>query len=220
MVHGPCIMRKMEKMTFEQVKTVVKTMAKVAEDNEAYFSELDGVMGDADFGVSLATGFRAVMNNWDKYDMTSIGSFLLGITTAISGSTGGCSGPVWGTLFMRCGMSFRDKTELTISEISAGLQNAIEGIMKRGGAHLGDKTLLDALDAIVKSLDQSAADGKSMNEALGAAAKAAYDTREGTKQWIAKRGRQSFTGDRSIGTYDPGIVAIGDMAVAIAAALK
>ena len=66
MVHGPCIMRKMEKMTFEQVKTVVKTMAKVAEDNEAYFSELDGVMGDADFGVSLATGFRAVMNNWDK----------------------------------------------------------------------------------------------------------------------------------------------------------
>lgn len=90
----------MENMTFEQVQTVVKTMAKVAKDNEAYFCELDGVMGDADFGVSLATGFQSVMDKWDTYDMSTIGSFLLGVTTAITSCTGGCSGPVWGTLFM------------------------------------------------------------------------------------------------------------------------
>ncbi len=65
----------MENMTFEQVQTVVKTMAKVAKDNEAYFCELDGVMGDADFGVSLATGFQSVMDKWDTYDMSTIGSF-------------------------------------------------------------------------------------------------------------------------------------------------
>lgn len=210
----------MEKMTFEQVQTVVKTMAKVAEENEQYFSELDGVMGDADFGVSLASGFRNVMAQWNTYNMSSIGDFLLGVTQAITSSTGGCSGPVWGTLFMRTGMAFRGKQEISVEEIVAGLESAIAGIMKRGGAHLGDKTLLDALQAIVDSLKESLNADCTLNEALDKAAVEAKETRERTKQWVAKRGRQSFTGDRSIGTYDPGIVAIGEMAMAIAAALK
>ena len=209
----------MERITLQQVQTIVRTMAKIAEDNEEYFSELDGVMGDADFGVSLAAGFRSVMSKWDSYDMTSIGSFLLNVTSVITSSTGGCSGPVWGTLFMRCGMAFRDKTEITLEEASGGLKSSIEGIMKRGGAHLGDKTLLDALQAIVESFDKADKNGTLM-EALEAAADAAYETREITKSWIAKRGRQSFTGERSIGTYDPGIVAVGDMAKAIVEALK
>lgn len=210
----------MEKMTLEQVQIVIKTMAKVAKENEAYFCELDGVMGDADFGVSLATGFNAVMENWDGYDMSTIGSFLLGVTRAITSCTGGCSGPVWGTLFMKNGMLFKDKTELELADIVAGLESAIEGISQRGGAHLGDKTLLDALDAIAKSLKRSDEEDSTLQEALDKAAKAAYETRETTKQWVAKRGRQSFTGDRSVGTYDPGIVAIGDMAMAITEALK
>ena len=210
----------MEKMTFDQVQTVIKTMAGVAEKNEAYFCELDGVMGDADFGVSLATGFKSVMDKWDSYDMTDIGSFLMGVTTAITSCTGGCSGPVWGTLFMRNGMAFRGKTELELADIAAGLGSAIEGISKRGGAKLGDKTLMDALEVIRKSLEASAEGDGTLNEALDAAAKAAFECRETTKGWVAKRGRQSFTGDRSIGTYDPGIVAIGEMAVAIAEALK
>ena len=209
----------MERITLQQVQTIVRTMAKIAEDNEEYFSELDGVMGDADFGVSLAAGFKSVMSKWDSYDMTSIGSFLLNVTSVITSGTGGCSGPVWGTLFMRCGMAFRDKTEITLEEATGGLKSSIEGIMKRGGAHLGDKTLLDALQAIVESFDKADKNGTLM-EALEAAADAAYETREITKSWIAKRGRQSFTGERSIGTYDPGIVAVGDMAKAIVEALK
>ena len=56
----------MERITLQQVQTIVRTMAKIAEDNEEYFSELDGVMGDADFGVSLAAGFKSVMSKWDS----------------------------------------------------------------------------------------------------------------------------------------------------------
>ncbi len=210
----------MEKLALAQVQTIVRTMAKVALENEEYFSELDGVMGDADFGVSLATGFRTVLSKWETFDMSSIGSFLLSVASTISNSTGGCSGPVWGTLFMRTGISFKDKTDLELSEMIDGLKSAIDGIMKRGGANLGDKTLLDALNAIVISLESSVGTNELLIEAIEKAADAAYRTRETTKQWLAKRGRQSFTGDRSIGTYDPGIVAIGDMAVAVAVALK
>lgn len=211
----------MENLTQSQVELIVKTMADVALKNESYFSELDGVMGDADFGVSLAGGFKAVMAKWDELDKSSIGSLLLGVSQQIVGNTGGCSGPVWGTLFMRFGMGSKDKTELTLDEIIALFKSAMEGIMKRGGAQVGDKTLLDALNEEVLALEKAQADGvDSLLEAFELAAQAAFETRETTKEWVAKRGRQSFTGDRSIGTYDPGIVAMGDMANAIVAALK
>lgn len=209
----------MENLTQAQVELVVKTMADTAIVNEKYFSELDAVMGDADFGVSLAGGFKTVLDRWEGYDKSSIGSFLLGVSSAITSSTGGCSGPVWGTLFMRCGMAFRGKTEVSLPEIVAALKSAIDGIMKRGGASLGDKTLLDALNAIVVTLEANS-DAPSLIDAFDKAANAAVETRETTKDWVAKRGRQSFTGDRSIGTYDPGIVAIGDMSVAIVQALR
>ncbi|MDR1790193.1 MAG: dihydroxyacetone kinase subunit L [Propionibacteriaceae bacterium] len=210
----------MDNLTQAQAETVVLTMADVAIANEAYFSELDGVMGDADFGVSLASGFKVVKAQWDSYDHSSIGATLLNVASALTANTGGSSGPVWGTLFMRTGIAFRGKTEITLDEIVAGLRSAIEGIMKRGGAQLGDKTLVDALDAIAVSLAESAASGEgTLLEAFAKAADAAYEMRETSKGWIAKRGRQSFTGERSIGTYDPGIVAVGDMAKAICAAL-
>ena len=210
----------MQTISQQQVELVVKTMADTAIANEAYFSELDAVMGDADFGTSLAGGFRAVLERWPGYDMSSIGSFLLGVSSAITANTGGCSGPVWGTLFMRFGMAFRGKTEATLEELIAALKSAIEGIMKRGGAELGDKTLLDALDAIVVSWEASLAAGDAMLDAFKKGSDAAVEMRETSKEWTARRGRQSFTGDRSIGTYDPGIVAVGDMTKAIVAALS
>ena len=210
----------MEKLSQEQIELIVKTMADTALKNEAYFSDLDAVMGDADFGTSLAGGFRAVLERWDSFDMSSIGSFLLNVSSAITANTGGCSGPVWGTLFMRFGMAFRGKNEAALDEIIAAFKSAMEGIMKRGGAELGDKTLLDALNAIVISLEESLQAGTPLQDAFKKASDAAVDTRETTKSWVAKRGRQSFTGDRSIGTYDPGIVAIGDMSKAIVLALS
>ena len=209
----------MENITQEQVELIVKTMADTAIQNEAYFSELDAVMGDADFGVSLASGFGAVISEWDTYDRSSIGTFLLNISSVITRNTGGCSGPVWGTLFMRCGMAFRDKNEISLEDIIGALKSAIEGISKRGGAVLGDKTLLDALNVIVVSFETSSPTD-SLPIVFKNAADMAFETRETTKGWVAKRGRQSFTGDRSIGTYDPGIVAVGDMALAICEALS
>jgi dihydroxyacetone kinase phosphoprotein-dependent L subunit len=203
----------------EHVELIVKTMADTAIKNEAYFCELDAVMGDADFGISLAGGFKAVLKAWDGYDHSSISSLLLNVASSITGNTGGCSGPVWGTLFMRCGMSFRGKPELSLDDIVAALRNAIDGISKRGGAVLGDKTLLDALGAVAVSLESSNASGVTMFEAFKTASDAAVECRETTKNWVAKRGRQSFTGDRSIGTYDPGIVAIGEMCRAIVTVL-
>jgi len=209
----------MEKLTLEDVELIVRTMADVALENEKYFSDLDAVMGDADFGVSLASGFRAVLNDWDNLDRSSITSFLLKVATHILANTGGCSGPVWGTLFMRSAMGAKGKNELTLQDIVAMLRSAIEGIMARGGAQLGDKTLLDALDPAARAMEEYP-DPEDLVGAFQAAADAATAAIEGTRNWIARRGRQSFTGERSIGTLDPGIVAVATMLQAIVKKFK
>jgi dihydroxyacetone kinase phosphoprotein-dependent L subunit len=202
----------MKEITLADVETAVKSIAATALKNEQYFCELDSYAGDADFGVSLASGFRAIENAWDDLDRTSIGNFLLKISMIITSNVGGCSGPIWGTGFMRAGMLSKERTALTLEDLDKMLSASIEGIQKRGGAQLGDKTLLDALIPIRDIVHENA--GKpdvDAREVLKQATQAANDAIERTKGWVAKRGRQQFTGDRSRGTPDPGIVAIATM---------
>jgi len=210
----------METLNLDFVEKTLQTMIHVSLENESYYCDLDGVMGDADFGLSLATGFRKVSESWDKLSREDIGSFLLDVAKVIMSYTPGSSGPVWGTLFMRFGMLNKGKQELSLDDLIASFQSAIEAISARGGARLGDKTLMDALNSIKESLAASKENNDSLGDALEKAGQAAFETRETTKNLMAMRGRQSFTGERSIGTYDPGIVAVGDMAVAIAKLYK
>ena len=202
----------MKEITLADVETAVQTIAATALANEQYFCELDSYAGDADFGVSLASGFRVVQNDWNELDRSSIGNFLLKISMIITSNVGGCSGPIWGTGFMRAGMLSKGRTTLTLDDLDKMLSAAIEGIQKRGGAQLGDKTLLDALIPIRDIVHENAAKPDAdPRRVLEQAALAANEAIERTKPWTAKRGRQQFTGERSAGTPDPGIVAIATM---------
>ncbi|HEX5048525.1 MAG TPA: dihydroxyacetone kinase subunit DhaL [Gammaproteobacteria bacterium] len=202
----------MKDITLADVETAVKTIAATALENEQYFCELDSYAGDADFGVSLATGFRAIQNDWNELDRSSIGNFLLKISMIITRNVGGCSGPIWGTGFMRAGMLSKERATLTLDDLDKMLSAAIEGIQKRGGAQPGDKTLLDALIPIRDIVHDAAAEPDAdAGEVLAQATRVANDAIERTKPWVAKRGRQQFTGERSANTPDPGIVAIATM---------
>ena len=202
----------MTEITLADVETAVKTIAATALKNEQYFCELDSYAGDADFGVSLASGFRAVEQDWQALDRSSIGAFLLKISMIISKNVGGCSGPIWGTAFMRAGALSKDRTSITLDDLDKMLTAAIEGIQKRGGAQLGDKTLLDALIPIRDIVHESASKpGANPRDVLERATAVANEAIERTKNLVAKRGRQQFVGERSIGTPDPGIVAIATM---------
>ncbi len=127
----------------------------------------------------------------------------------ITRNVGGCSGPIWGTGFMRAAMLCKEKTSITLAELEQMLTSAIEGIQQRGGAKAGDKTLLDSLIPIRDKIAEHVAAGNTdTTAALKDATQVAEDAILRTKDWVAQRGRQSFTGDRSIGSLDPGIVAI------------
>jgi dihydroxyacetone kinase phosphoprotein-dependent L subunit len=202
----------MKEITLADIETAIESVTATALKNEKYFSELDSFAGDADFGVSLATGFRVVEKDWSEIDRSSIGNFLLRISMIMSSNVGGCSGPIWGTAFMRAGALCKERTSITLADLDKMLTASIEGIQKRGGAQLGDKTLLDALIPIRDTVREHAAKPDAdPRTVLEAASRVAADSIERTKDWVAKRGRQQFTGDRSKGTPDPGIVAIATM---------
>jgi len=202
----------MKEIALTEIEQAVKSIAATALRNEKYFSDLDAAAGDADFGVSLASGFKVIKADWDEFDRSSIGNFLLKISMVITRHVGGCSGPIWGTGFMRAGMLAKDKSTISLSELEQMLSAAIDGIQQRGGAVAGDKTLLDALLPMRDAIKAHAAKADSdPAEVLKEATQVANEAIERTKPWVAKRGRQSFTGERSCGTPDPGIVAIATM---------
>ena len=188
-----------------QIERAIQTTAATVLKNEAYFSDLDGLAGDGDFGTSLATGFRQIEKEWDEIPKTDIGAMLLKISMMVSKHVGGSSGPIWGTGFMKAAMLTRGKTAITLQDLAEMLGSAIEGIQARGGAKLGDKTLLDALIPVHEAL--TAAD-ENKAAARKQAADMADEAIDATRSLRAGRGRASQVGERSIGTPDPGIVAI------------
>ncbi|HEX4140522.1 MAG TPA: dihydroxyacetone kinase subunit DhaL [Candidatus Methylacidiphilales bacterium] len=212
----------MKTIPFSDIERAVQVIAETAIANEAYFSELDGECGDGDFGTSLATGFRVVQKEWPDIDRTSVGTFLGKIGVIITSNVGGCSGPLWGTAFLRASGLTREKQEIALADLAQMLRRAIEGMMARGNSQLGDKTILDALDPVAKLVEERAASADPTPDAklLFQCREAAEAAAEKTRPWTAKRGRQAFTCERSAGTLDPGVVAVGVLLKALSDAFQ
>lgn len=194
--------------SFDDTEFVVHTIAQTAVDNEKEFGELDSVVGDGDFGFSLARGFEIVLADWDSYDRSDIGTFLQKVAVAITSRIGGTSGPIWGTAFLRAAGVAKGKQDLGGEDVVTMLRAAIEGIKARGNADVGDKTLLDALVPMTDTIEARLKDGASSDEVLVAAATTARETADATVTMQAMRGRAAYTGERSIGSPDPGAVAV------------
>jgi len=187
---------------------VVHSIAQTAVDNEKEFGDLDAVVGDGDFGYSLARGFEIVLADWDDYDRSSPSAFLQKVGMVISGRIGGTSGPLWGTAFLRASIAVKGKDQVTGSDAVAMLRGAIDGIKSRGNSDVGDKTLLDALVPMTDALEQELAAGTDAPAILHRMAEVARQSSDQTAMMQARRGRASYTGERSIGSPDPGAVAV------------
>ncbi|MFF3748883.1 dihydroxyacetone kinase subunit DhaL [Streptomyces sp. NPDC002018] len=201
---------------------VVRTIARAAVDNERAFSELDAVVGDGDLGYSLARGFEIVLADWDSFDRGSPSAFLKKVAVVITGRVGGTSGPLWGTAFLRAAGAVTDRSRLGRTDAVAMLRAAAEGIKARGRSDLGDKTLLDALIPMTDALEKETRTGEGEGAAADAvrlarvAASAARTAADATTPMLARRGRPSYTGERSIGSPDAGAVAVAVIADRVA----
>ena len=199
----------METFTTDQVIRTVSAMCSIIIENEVPFCELDSVAGDGDFGMSLAKGFKVVQAQWDEHSRDDIGAFLRDCGMVITEHCGGASGPIWGSAFRAMGKYAQGKQTLDLVELGDMLQAAIDAVQKRGGAKLGDKTLLDALIPAAESIKASGAAGETFSVALPKGEAAALEGGERTKLIAATKGRASYVGDRSINFPDAGATAIG-----------
>ena len=198
----------METITINHVTSIIKVMIKTVIENESYFCELDSKAGDGDFGASLAKGFKSIKENWEDINKEDIGKFIRSCGMIITEECGGASGPLWGGAFLAAGRYAKGKEEINIKELSEVGQSMVDGVQKRGGAKLGDKTLLDAFIPAVESLKTSASTNEDIVSAVKKSVEAASKGAESTKEIVALKGRASYVGERSLGFPDAGAVAI------------
>ncbi|HEX9037361.1 MAG TPA: dihydroxyacetone kinase subunit DhaL [Ktedonobacterales bacterium] len=173
-------------------------------EQAAYLTELDSAIGDADHGVNMDRGFTAVMERLPNVAEADIGSVLKAVGATLVSTVGGASGPLYGTAFLRAGMALAGKQELEAEDAGAALTAAVEGVMARGKAQRGEKTMLDALGPALDAFQAQAAAGAPLEEALRAAADAAEEGMRATIPLLATKGRASYLGERSVGHQDPG----------------
>jgi len=179
---------------------IINLIAHDIQKNRDFLTELDSAIGDADHGINMSKGFKAVTEKISTMADKDCGSILKTVGMTLVSTVGGASGPLYGTAFMRAGQAVGDKQQLGFEDIPILLDAALEGIKMRGKAVKGEKTIIDALEPAVEVLKSSPMDIKLMN----AAVKAAKDGVEYTKGIIAKKGRASYLGERSLGHQDPG----------------
>jgi dihydroxyacetone kinase-like protein len=182
----------------------VKAIASVIGENSKYLTELDAAIGDADHGANMERGFKAVMNKLPEISDKDIGTIFKTIGMTLISTVGGAGGPLYGTFFLQIGMKTAGKMELGLVDWSEALEAALSGVVMRGKAELGDKTMVDALTPAVSVLKQSLPDGRPINKALELSAEAARQGMEGTIPLVARKGRASYLGERSAGHQDPG----------------
>ena len=182
----------------------IKDFAGVIAENKEYLTGLDSAIGDADHGINMNRGFQAVLAKLPAFENQDIGSIAKNIGMVLISTVGGASGPLYGTLFMQIGKETAGKLELTLNDWTAALDSAVNGVMMRGKASLGDKTMLDSLIPALNTLKDCSANGTSLADALSASEKAAEQGMLSTTPLVAKKGRASYLGERSVGTQDPG----------------
>ncbi|ABU58133.1 dihydroxyacetone kinase subunit DhaL [Roseiflexus castenholzii] len=173
-------------------------------DNREYLTQLDSSIGDADHGVNMDRGFKAVLGKLPTVADKDIGTILKSVGMTLVQTVGGASGPLYGTFFLQAGAATANKMELSLADWSVAVEGAINGLMARGKANVGDKTMVDALVPALHALKQAIADGIDDHEALRQSVAAAEQGMKNTIPLVAKKGRASYLAERSAGHQDPG----------------
>jgi dihydroxyacetone kinase len=185
---------------------------------EGELTELDRVTGDGDLGTNMERAARAVQDAVGSYPLNDVPATVKTLGHTLRRELGGSSGPLYGVLFLRCGSVLANSGATGLEQWVEALDQGCRAISELGGAKLGDRTMLDALDPFVKALKKGAGE-KSPREAVLAAVEAAERGVVATAQMKPRLGRSSYLGDRVLGYPDPGAKAISVWLRAVSEAL-
>jgi dihydroxyacetone kinase-like protein len=186
-------------------KAWITSTARVLADHRAELNTLDREIGDGDHGENLDRGFQAVLPKLG--DPTAAGTpaeVLKTLASTLISTVGGAAGPLYGTAYLKAAGAVSGAAELDSAGVVALLTAARDGIVLRGKAELGDKTMIDAWTPAVDAAVEANAAGAAPEQVLAAAADAAEAGAVATEPLVARKGRASYLGERAIGHRDPG----------------
>ncbi|CAI2787283.1 PTS-dependent dihydroxyacetone kinase, ADP-binding subunit dhaL [Serratia grimesii] len=195
-------------LTKQQVVYWLMRCGEVFTQQRDFLTRLDTEIGDADHGLNMNRGFNKVVEKLPSVADKDIGFILKNTGMTLLSSVGGASGPLFGTFFIRAAQAANAKQSLDLAELHQMVQEGVDGVVMRGKAEPGDKTMCDAWWAVVESLGQSAQQQLSVAEALQRASARAEQAVESTITMQARKGRASYLGERSIGHQDPGATSV------------
>lgn len=191
-------------ITRQHILTWLAAYAEAVNANADELNRMDSALGDGDFGASMQRGVLAIQAKVPMVADKDIGTIFKTIGMALVSTMGGTSGPLLGTLFIQMGGKAQGKNELTLHDLSEMLRAGVDGIMARGKAQVGDKTMLDAFVPAAEALQAAQGQHESLQQALRRASDAAKFGRDNTAHLVAKKGRASYVGERGLGNIDPG----------------
>ena len=208
-----------EAVTVERLVAWLSAFRDAVHEHGAYLTELDSAIGDADHGANLIRGMDAVMAAVEP-PPGNAGDLLKKVGMTLVTSVGGASGPLYGTFFLRAATAVGDATVLDGPALLTALRAGLEGIVARGKAEAGDKTMYDALAPAIGAFEEALASGAEPDVAARAAADAAAAGRDATEPMLALKGRASYLGERSVGHLDPGAASSALLLAALADTLE
>jgi dihydroxyacetone kinase-like protein len=200
--------------TTADVVTAVRAIAATVTEHKVELTHLDREIGDGDHGENLAKGFTAVVAKLDAGTPDTPGAVLKLVATTLISTVGGASGPLFGTAFLRASTSVGSEAELDAAAVAAAIEAARGGVVARGKAEPGDKTMVDALTPAAAAAVETAAGGGDVAAVLRAAAAVAAGAVD-TAPLQARKGRASYLGERSVGHADPGATSVSLLLAAL-----
>jgi dihydroxyacetone kinase-like protein len=203
----------------EALAAWIREFARLVSVKKDQLTHLDAAIGDADHGINMDRGMSAVVAALEDERPDSPAALLKLVGMKLVSTTGGASGPLYGTLVLRMATAVGDVGSLNVEGFAKALRAGLDGVVARGKAEAGDKTMYDALAPSVDALDVALAGGASLSSALRAAVAAAEAGRDATIPMLARKGRASYLGERSVGHQDPGATSAALLVAAAASSL-
>jgi phosphoenolpyruvate---glycerone phosphotransferase subunit DhaL len=191
-------------VTMARLEAWVRRFAELIAANRSQLTDLDSAIGDADHGINMDRGMQAVRAKLDTEPHATLDELFKSVGMTLVSSVGGASGPLYGTFFLRFGAACGPREAVSTTDLVKAFRAGVEGLVARGRPELGDKTMFDSLHPGLEALDAGITAGLSAGEAFANAWHAAQQGRDDTIPMVARKGRASYLGERSVGHQDPG----------------
>ena len=195
-------------MTFnhDSLKAVMRCCSELMQENKQYLIDLDSALGDGDLGLTMTAGFAEGVNFVNSSQETDLGKLTMMMGMAISKKIPSTMGTLVASGFMGAGKTAKGLSEINAEQFALYIEGFVNGVMNRGKASPGDRTLVDSLYPASEALKKSIATGNDISKALEDAFNAAVDGVEKTKNMMPKFGRAVYYGDQVLGKEDQGAV--------------